>query len=110
MNALNAGCEVSSFLPVARWFAETIERAQRGATPQQPRLPAPAQFATACVGSAPAAPALQQHTRVSPTLPVTHHLLSLCPVLNLGHSNSIAKILYYLSSNVMFYFVSIQFS
>jgi transposase InsO family protein len=64
-------------LAEARWFAARRLKEHNEERPHSSLgYRTPAQFAAACVASASAAPTLQQHTRVPPTLPVTQPLLS----------------------------------
>lgn len=72
-------CEEFANLAEARWFARRRQQEHNHERPHSSLgYQTPAQFAAACAASAPAAPALQQHTRVQeePQLPVPQPVLS----------------------------------
>jgi transposase InsO family protein len=74
-------CEEFANLAEARWFARRRQQEHNHERPHSSLgYQTPAQFAAACAASAPAAPALQQHTRreekAKPTLPVPQPILS----------------------------------
>jgi putative transposase len=73
-------CEEFANLAEARWFARRRQEEHNHERPHSSlRYQTPAQFAAACAASAPAAPALQQHTRKQKDeetpLPATQTLL-----------------------------------
>ncbi len=74
-------CEEFANLAEARWFARRRQEEHNHERPHSSLgYQTPAQFAAACAASAPAAPALQQHTRRAEDketqLPVTQPILS----------------------------------